>query len=104
MDWYTHRGFQLAFLKEPKEYWFGSCTIIYLSNGEVIKLYSIHPEDESFVKTPIHDGFIKIVCDELVFDKSKELIFIRADDIVSIKVLTGNIKSSHYRERVENEI
>lgn len=104
MDWYTHRGFQLAFLKESKEYWFGSCTIIYLSNGEVIKLYSIHPEDESFVKIPIHDGFIKIVCDELVFDKSKELIFIRADDIVSIKVLTGNIKSSHCRERVGNEI
>lgn len=104
MDWYTHRGFQLAFLKEQKEYWFESCTIIYLSNGEVIKLYSIHPEDESFVKIPIHDGFIKIVCDELVFDKSKELIFIRADDIVSIKVVTGNIKNSHCRERVGNEI
>lgn len=104
MDLYTHRGFQLAFLKEPKEYWFGSCTIIYLSNGEVIKLYSIHPEDDSFVKIPIQEGFIKIVCDEFVFDKPKEIILIKAENIVSIKVVTGNIRSSHYRERVVNEI
>lgn len=104
MNWYTHRGFQLTFLKESKEYWFGSCTIISLSNGEVIKLYSIHPEDESFVEIPIHSGFIKIVCDESIIEKTKELIFIKAEDIVFIKVVTGNIKSRHCRERVGNEI